>query len=91
MGAKEPINRARKADGDETLDERWVLGEVDKVVDIKANGERCSGNVRGGVGRIDDSASEHAWVGHILLEADALEDCRDLVVPVVSRTTSETV
>ncbi len=97
VGAEEPVDRSHEIDGDEAGEEffkatfhRGVLGEVDKIVDVKANGKGGCGYVRGGVGRIDDVACKHARVGRVLSEADALEDSLDFVVP-MARTASETV
>ncbi len=60
----------------------WVFGKVDKVIHVDSKGERGRWNACRGVGGVDDAAREQAWVQCIGLETQAIENCRDIVVPV---------
>ena len=98
MSAREPINGPQKVDGgDEAGEELFepsfyfgVFREINKVINIDSNGKGGSRDVRGGIVGVAYAACKHAWIRGIGFEADASENRRDLVVPVMG-TSAETV
>ena len=89
MSAQEPINGLQKVDGDEAGEELFepafncgVFREINKVINVESNGKRGSRDVRGGIVGVAYAACEHAWIQGVGFEANALENRRDLVVPV---------
>jgi hypothetical protein len=97
MSAQEPINDPQKVEGDKAGEELFkpsfnfgVFREIVKVVDVESNGKGGSRDIRGWNDGVAYAACEHTWIRGVGFEANALEDCRDLVVPVAG-TSAETV
>jgi hypothetical protein len=97
MSAQEPINGPQKVGGDKTGEELFKLSfdfrvfrEINKVINIETHGKGGSRDVCSGIVGVADAACEHASIQGVGFEADALENCRDLVVPVTG-TSADTV
>ena len=97
MCAQEPTNGPQKVNGDEAGEELFeplfnfgVFREINKFIDLESNGKGCSRDIRCGIVGVAYAACEHTWVRGIGFEANASENCRDLVVLVVG-TSTETV
>jgi len=67
-----------------------VFREINNVINVEPNGKRCSRDILGGIVWVAYATCEHTWVRGVGFEADASENRRDLVVPVVE-TSAETV
>ncbi len=87
----------QKVDGEEAGEELFepsfnfgVFGEINKVINVESNGKGCSRDILGGIVGVAYAACEHTWVRGVGFEADASENCRDIVVPVAG-TSTETV
>ena len=97
MCVQEPIDGPQKVNGDEAEEELFkpsfnfgVFREINKVIDVESNGKGCGRDIIGGIVGVAYAACEHTWVRGFGFEADALENRRDLVVPMVG-TSAETV
>ena len=97
MCAQEPIDGPQKVNSDEAGEKLFkpsfnfgVFREIDKVIDVESNGKGCGRDIVGGIVGVAYAACEHTWVRGVGFEADASENHRDLVVPVVG-TSAETV
>ena len=97
MCAQEPIGGPQKVDGDEAGEELFepsfnfgVFREINKVINVESNGKGCSRDILGGIVGVAYAACEHTWVRGVGFEANALENCHDLVVPVAG-TSTETI
>ena len=89
MSAQEPINGPPKVNSDKTGEELFkpsfnfrVFREINKVIDIESNGKGGSRDVDSGIVWVADASCEHAWIRGVGFGVDALENRRDLVVPV---------
>ncbi len=61
-----------------------VFREINKFMDVESNGKGCSRDILGRSVGAAYAACEHTWVQGVGFEADALENRRDLVVPVIN-------
>ena len=89
MSAHEPINGPQKVNGDKAGEELFkpsfnfrVFREIKQVIDIESNGKGCSRDILSGIVGVTYAACEHTWIQGVGFEAGALENRRDLVVPV---------
>ncbi len=89
MCAQEPINGPQKVDGDEAGEKPFeplfnfgVFREINKFIDVESNGKGCSRDIRCGIVGVAYAACEHTWIRGAGFEVGALENRRDLVVPV---------
>ena len=97
MSAQEPINGLQKVDCDKAKEELFepsfnlgVFREINKVIGVESNGKGVAGVSAAGLLGSHMLGCEPTWIRGVGFEADALENCRDLIVP-VAETSAETI